>query len=187
MHHTHRANPDLVGIASEIAVFTPEECDEIISLALQAQEKDALSFVSHAFGVEPSVCSATQIVMDEQKFPGLYDHIKKVFTVGNFLKFHYTSMKIQVMRYREGDSHMAHTDWSANKNKRKLSLSIQLSPSDDYKGSEVLIHAGPESISISKEQGVGVVWPSWVLHESTPVLSGERWVLVAWTEGQPFV
>jgi PKHD-type hydroxylase len=187
MHHTHRANPDLTGIASEISVFTLEECEQIISLALQTQEARDTELVLHASGVDSSICSATQISMDEQNFPGLYEHIKKVFIVGNFLKFHYTSMKIQVMRYRKGDFYMAHTDWSVNNNKRKLSMSIQLSPPDDYKGGEVLIHAGPESLSISKEQGVGVVWPSWLLHESTPLMSGERWVLVAWAEGQPFV
>jgi PKHD-type hydroxylase len=187
MHHTHRANPDLEGIASEIVIFTSEECEEIISLALRTQEQDADLLPSHRLGVDFSLCSATQILMDEKNFPGLYEHIKKVFIVGNFLKFHYTSMTIQVMRYRKGDFYMAHTDWSVNKNKRKLSMSIQLSPPEDYKGGEVLIHAGPESVSLSKEQGVGVVWPSWLLHESTPLVSGERWVLVAWAEGQPFV
>lgn len=187
MHHSHRANPDLAGIASEIAIFTPDECESIISLALQTQELDTPVFTGEGLRVDSSIRSASQYIMDEHNFPGLHDHIKKVFTVGNTLKFHYTSMTIQVMRYRKGDFYMAHTDWSVNKNKRKLSMSVQLSPEDDYKGCEVLIHAGPESVAITKEQGVGVVWPSWTLHEVTPLTSGERWALVAWAEGQPFV
>lgn len=186
MHHSYRANPDLAGIASEIAVFTPEECDNIISLALQTEELDTQVFTQNGLQSDSSIRSAKQYVMSEDKFPGLYAHIQKVFTVGNFLKFYHTSMTIQVMRYRVGDFYAAHTDWSVNKNRRKLSMSIQLSPPDDYTGGEVFIHAGPESTEMTKEQGVGVVWPSWTLHEVAPITSGERWALVSWAEGQPF-
>lgn len=187
MHHSLRKNPDLAGIASEIQVFSPEECDSIISLALQTQELDTEVFTPSGLLVDSSIRMAKQYVMDESLFPGLHSHIRKVFTVGNFLKFNYSSISIQVMRYRPGDFYLAHTDWSVNQNRRKLSMSIQLSPPDDYLGGDVYIHAGPESTIISREQGVATVWPSWTLHEVGEILSGERWALISWAEGNPFI
>lgn len=186
MHNSHRANPDLAGIASEISVFTPEECDSIIALALQTEERDTQVFTPNGLKSDSTIRSAKQYVMSEQQFPGLYSHIKKVFIVGNFLKFHYSDITIQVMRYRAGDFYAPHTDWSVNKLRRKLSMSIQLSPPDDYEDGDVYVHAGPESTAICREQGIATVWPAWTLHEVAPITSGERWALISWAEGPPF-
>lgn len=186
MHHTYRKNPELAGIGAEIAVFTPDECESIIALALGLDESNAPVFTTNGLKEESSIRSARQYVMDEQTFPGLYAHLRKVFITGNFLKFYYNNINIQVMRYRPGDFYAPHTDWSVNKLRRKLSMSIQLSPPDDYENGDVFIHAGPESVAISREQGVATMWPSWTLHEVSPITSGERWALVSWAEGQPF-
>lgn len=187
MYHSLRKNPDLAGIASELLVFTPEECDNIVSLALQTEELDTEVFTKNGLFKDSSIRMAKQHVMAEEAFPGLYTHIRKVFNVGNFAKFIYSSINVQVMRYRPGDFYLAHTDWSVNQSRRKLSMSIQLSPPDDYSGGDVYIHAGPESTIISREQGVATIWPAWTLHEVGEITSGERWALIAWAEGQPFV
>jgi hypothetical protein len=181
MHHTLRKNSDLAGIASEILIFTSDECETIISMALQADKPDSQALVKN-----DSIRSFTQYSIDENKFSGLYKHISKVFSVGNFLNFYYTEISLKIIRYRDGGFHAPHTDWSADKLRRKLSMVVQLSEADDYTGSEAIIHAGPDGISITQERGVGAVWPSWTLHEATPVRSGERWELVAYAEGSPF-
>jgi PKHD-type hydroxylase len=181
MHHTLRKNPDLAGIASEILIFTSDECETIISMALQEDNPDSQSLVEN-----DSICSLTQYSIDRKRFSGLYQHINKVFSVGNFLNFYYTDISLKIIRYRDGGFHAPHTDWSADKLRRKLSMVVQLSEADDYTGSEAIIHAGPDGISITQERGVGAVWPSWTLHEATPVRSGERWELVAYAEGSPF-
>jgi PKHD-type hydroxylase len=187
MYHQLRKNSALTGIATEIEVFTPDECDTLISLALSLEEMDVPVFTKGGLKKDTSIRSASQFVMTQDKFPGLHSHIKKVFQTGNFLKFAYHEIPtIQIIRYREGDFYLPHTDWSVNKVRRKLSLSIQLSPEDDYVGGEVVIHAGPESVAISKQMGVGAIWPSWTLHEVKPIVRGERWALVAWAEGTPF-
>ena len=186
MHNSHRKNFDLAGIASEIGVFTPDECDSIIALALQLEERVTPVFTAGGLKSDSSIRSARQYVMTENDFAGLYSHIKRVFIAGNFLKFHYNEISIQVIRYRVGDFYAPHTDWSVNKLHRKLSMSIQLSPPDDYVDGDVYIHAGPDSVAISREQGVATVWPSWTLHEVASITSGERWALVSWAEGQPF-
>lgn len=186
MHHSLRKNHDLAGIASEVFVFNPDECESIISLALQTEERSTQVFTADGLKSDSNIRSASQYIMTEHEFPGLHSHIKKVFSVGNFLKFQYNEISIQVMRYRVGDFYAPHTDWSVNKSRRKLSMSIQLSPSDDYRDGDVYIHAGPESTSLCREQGVATIWPSWTLHEVSPITYGERWALVSWAEGQSF-
>jgi len=171
MHHTQRKNPDLTGLASEISVFTAEECEQIISLALQSEDSNNLN---------------RRFIMDEKKFSGLYEHIKKVFSVGNYLHFYYTNIFIEIIRYRDGDFEEPQTNWSVDNNRRKLFMTIQLSEKDDYCGCEVFLHTGPDSIAINPERGIAVVWPSWTLYEVAPVTSGERWALTAWAEGNPF-
>jgi len=78
-----------------------------------------------------------------------------------------------------------HQDFGSNVS-RKLSIVMQLSDPKDYEGGElqVLISGKPESVN--KKRGFISVFPSWVLHQVTPVTRGTRQSLVAWVSGSPF-
>ena len=65
-------------------------------------------------------------------------------------------------------------------------MSVQLSKSESYEGGDVVIHAGPDEVEISREAGVASIWPSWTLHEVKPITGGVRYCLVAWAHGQPY-
>jgi PKHD-type hydroxylase len=69
---------------------------------------------------------------------------------------------------------------------RKLSLTIQLSDPFSYNGGELHLFTGNEPTIIPKEQGKLISFPSYVLHEVTPVTKGERYSLVAWITGPQF-
>jgi len=69
---------------------------------------------------------------------------------------------------------------------RKLSLSIQLSDPNDYEGGEVLLHLGGEPHIASKLRGSVTFFPSFVLHEVTPITKGRRDSLVLWCVGPEF-
>ena len=69
---------------------------------------------------------------------------------------------------------------------RKLSLVLQLSDPNEYEGGELQIKHGQNHESIRKERGFIVVFPSYDLHQVTPVVSGSRQSLVAWISGPPF-
>jgi len=71
---------------------------------------------------------------------------------------------------------------------RKLSIVVQLSPTDDYSGGELeLFGIDDESWSHrTREQGTVVVFPSFEYHRVTPVVSGTRRSLVCWVGGPPF-
>ena len=70
---------------------------------------------------------------------------------------------------------------------RKLSLVMQLSDPEEYEGGELQIMVGGDKpISINKQKGLVVVFPSWAVHQVTPVTKGLRQSLVAWVSGPNF-
>jgi len=78
------------------------------------------------------------------------------------------------------------SDWIYNI-PRKLSLVLQLSDPKDYEGGELILHLSEEPTVVPKKQGYVTIFPSFVLHEVTPVTSGTRHSLVSWISGKPFV
>ena len=91
---------------------------------------------------------------------------------------------LQVIRYRPGACFKMHTDIGAEGSAyRKISLILQLSDPGDYEGGELKV-AG--DLTISRTQGSGCIFPSWVPHEVLPVTSGLRYSLVAWAVGELF-
>ena len=98
--------------------------------------------------------------------------------------------KIQFTYYNseEQGCYKAHVDplnWEMPHN-RKLSFVMQLSKPEEYEGGELLLHVGHEPAIIEKKQGMAIFFPSYILHEVTPVTKGERYSLVAWVHGKPF-
>lgn len=67
---------------------------------------------------------------------------------------------------------------------RKLSVTIQLSDSDDYEGGDFELDClhKPEADRLRKK-GTIFVFPSLLRHQVTPVTKGTRKSLVAWIEG----
>lgn len=76
---------------------------------------------------------------------------------------------------------------------RKLSLTLNLSDPKTYKGGNLLFDFGEHSdglryheCSNAREQGTGIVFPSFLPHCVTPLTEGKRYSLVLWTLGEPF-
>jgi len=70
---------------------------------------------------------------------------------------------------------------------RKLSIVLQLSDPADYEGGSLQLNTGnSEIITIEKRRGMLVAFPSWTLHQVTPVTQGTRQSLVAWLTGPRF-
>ncbi len=67
---------------------------------------------------------------------------------------------------------------------RKLSMSIQLSDPDDYEGGDFQFEDGLNPLpKESREKGSILIFPSFYMHEVTPVTKGTRHCLVTWIEG----
>jgi PKHD-type hydroxylase len=70
---------------------------------------------------------------------------------------------------------------------RKLSLTLQLTDPNDYEGGDLLMYDGRENPTpVPKHRGALIVFPSFLMHEVTPVRSGRRNSLVTWAHGPLF-
>ena len=76
---------------------------------------------------------------------------------------------------------------------RKISMTINLTEPDDYKGGDLKFdfgpHAGRGRFKTCKEirpRGSVIVFPSFLHHQVTPVTEGTRYSLVLWSLGKPF-
>lgn len=74
-------------------------------------------------------------------------------------------------------------DWAGEKpSDRKLSITVQLSDPSEYTGGDFQFNEC-ETPANAKEKGTILVFPSYLQHRVTPVLSGTRKSLVAWFHG----
>jgi PKHD-type hydroxylase len=91
--------------------------------------------------------------------------------------------------YNVGQFYADHVDMmyqAASRATRKLSFSIQLDDPKDYEGGDLLIKTSKEPQAAKREKGTIIFFPSYVLHEVTPVTKGTRRALVGWVSGPPF-
>lgn len=96
---------------------------------------------------------------------------------------------IQFTEYYASEN--GHYDWHQDSgpntfSPRKLSVVIQLSDPDEYEGGELEILYSRDPVSVTKQQGLATVFPSFMLHRVTPVTKGTRRSLVAWIAGPKF-
>lgn len=69
---------------------------------------------------------------------------------------------------------------------RKISLVVQLTDPSEYEGGNLQIMTNGDPSTVSKQRGLIAVFPSYVLHQVTPVTQGSRQSLVAWVSGPAF-
>lgn len=94
---------------------------------------------------------------------------------------------LQYTCYREGGYYGWHMDKGENTPApRKLSLTLQLSGPGEYDGGDFQINTGSQVMEMEREAGRMFVFPSWVLHQVTPVSRGTRRSLVVWIAGPDF-
>lgn len=86
-----------------------------------------------------------------------------------------------------------HYDWHNdlmlvdNQYVRKLSVTILLSDTNEFKGGAFLSAADGVQLELEQAQGRLIVFPSWMPHKVMPVLKGKRISLVLWLHGEKFV
>lgn len=99
---------------------------------------------------------------------------------------------VEDMQYTVYDTTDSHYTWHLdrgglpNKSPRKLSIVLQLSDPNEYKGGDLELFDGAEPQKIKKEKGLVVAFPSFVLHRVTPLTEGIRRTLVVWISGPRF-
>lgn len=93
---------------------------------------------------------------------------------------------LQYSVYTEGgfyDKHIDHFYQGPGQLPRKLSFVLQLTDPSEYEGGKTLIHNAAEPWPIPQEKGTITFFPSYTLHEVTPITKGTRKALVGWVHG----
>jgi PKHD-type hydroxylase len=108
-----------------------------------------------------------------------------------FYKFDLTGFgeALQLTNYDHSDQGMYgwHQDYgSVGAPSRKLSLVLQLTDPSEYEGGNLQIMTGGEPTNVYKQRGLVTVFPSYIVHQVTPVTQGSRQSLVAWITGPEF-
>ena len=96
---------------------------------------------------------------------------------------------LQLTNYNQSEKGMYgwHQDYGGRLNiSRKLSMVLQLTDPSQYEGGNLQILTSGEPINVRKQRGLIAAFPSYVLHQVTPVTSGSRQSLVTWISGPAF-
>jgi len=123
----------------------------------------------------------------------IYQRLTSLVLENNQKFFNFDLTMIENLQFtyynsEEQGCYKAHVDpnsWMLPHN-RKLSLVMQLSDPSEYEGGDLQLYHSNEPIIINKQKGMIVCFPSYTLHEVTPVTKGERYSLVAWIHGPSF-
>jgi len=94
---------------------------------------------------------------------------------------------LQLTHYDQSENGMYgwHQDYGKGIS-RKLSLVLQLSDPSEYEGGNLQVMTEISPQTVKKQRGLVAVFPSYVLHQVTPVTQGTRQSLVAWISGPQF-
>jgi PKHD-type hydroxylase len=94
---------------------------------------------------------------------------------------------LQLTNYDQSEKGMYswHQDYGSGIS-RKLSVVLQLTDPAEYEGGNLQIMTGSFPDTVRKQRGLIAVFPSYVLHQVTPVTQGNRQSLVAWVSGPRF-
>lgn len=172
--------------------FTAEECERIIETGLRYASME--SFLGDTGSVDNNI-RRNLVSFFANSDPGaqwIYQRCADAVNSFNqqFWNFELDFIEtLQFTRYdRPGDFYTNHMDMSFGRREtRKLSFSVQLSDPDTYTGSDLLfLRCGHEYYDPVRTQGTVTMFPSFQIHQVTPLVSGTRYSLVGWVIGPPF-
>jgi PKHD-type hydroxylase len=181
-------NPDIINSYAYWDDFlSKKECESIIKIGKDKKLKEATVVGDHKNIRESKV----SWIYPEANFFWLYEKLTSVVLNLNsrFFNFNLTGFlePLQFTNYRApGARYGKHVDRIAGGLNRKLSFSILLSNPKNYKGGEFYLYENENGLLLNQEQGKLIIFPSFSLHEVTPVTKGERNSLVGWVTGDNF-
>jgi PKHD-type hydroxylase len=174
-------------------VFSPEECKKIIEIGNSLELK--YGRVNGRNNKEEQINKVRKSLISwispSPETSWIYFKLQEIVERLNseFFKFHLTGINeaLQFTKYEAPGGHYhTHFDKMLNGVIRKLSLTIQLTDPSKYEGGNLEIYSSDEPQIMEKEQGMAILFPSYVLHRVTPVTKGERCSLVGWFTGENF-
>ncbi|WP_178861467.1 Fe2+-dependent dioxygenase [Thiomicrorhabdus cannonii] len=125
-----------------------------------------------------------QILETNPQAQPLFNDIRKLFMGHDALAGYTFAKEIvspRVASYKQGGYYGWHVDM-AIMNRKRTDMSFTLALTDDYEGGELEFDYGEYKTKVRLKKGQMVVYPTGVLHQVNPVISGERLVIVGWVQ-----
>jgi PKHD-type hydroxylase len=175
--------------------FTDAELDKIVEIGLAKQ-------VHEGRIADGSADNSTRTCTLSWLFPTpetqwVFDRINDCIHIINdeYYKFVIDMYEpLQFTNYNEdrAEFYAPHYDaaygYKSQMTSRKLSMTLQLTDPAAYQGGELLMHIGHDQpVQAPPQRGTIIVFPSFILHEVTPVRRGRRNSLVTWAHGPAFI
>jgi len=168
-------------------ILTPAKCEEMIKIGKSYPKQTATTFANSTSEVRNSEVRWVPLNKDTQF---IFDLIRECCEEANknLFKVDITGFTedLQFTEYEGAGKHYDwHPDIGPGKNKRKLTVVIQLSDPKDYTGGDLIVQTGGE---VTMKKGIGniVVFPSFLLHKVCKVESGNRYTMISWVSGNPW-
>jgi PKHD-type hydroxylase len=176
-----------------IQIFSKEECGIIIELI----NMEKLQKAEISQGIEDENTRISEIFWlstdkkDREKYEWIYRRCTDAVQKINEQFFNYDLTYIETMQFtvydKKGSFYGKHIDAEySGSGHRKLSFSVQLSEEESYDGANLCLFNSKEPDIVSKGIGTMIIFPSWTLHEVTPLKKGKRYSLVGWVNGPRF-
>jgi len=166
-------------------VFTPEQCASIRELGAALRVWKGRSSSEED---DYRVC-VTSWLEETSATRFIYDRLRELVASANGLyglDLAGFGEPLHYICYEPGGRFGWHTDLGPGPmSTRKISISVQLSDSPDYRGGDLEFCPHGEA---ERFRGIGnaIAFPSYIAHSVTPVTHGHRHALVAWIHGPRF-
>lgn len=174
--------------------FTPAECEAVCRLSDKLYPVKSTVGDGDASKYDPSIRAVdTYNIEYSEETAWIFKKIAAAVGKANAEYYKYDlygiTHALQLLHYK--DVEHGHYDWhvdcgNGSSATRKISVSVPLTAPKSYQGGDLLINNNGNVINTVKEQGCVNMFPSYLLHQVTPVTAGERWVIVIWVNGPRF-
>lgn len=173
--------------------FTDQELDWLQERAMKAEERATVG--GNPTGDDLARIRRSQVswMNKTQDTAWVFEKLAHVASSLNaqYFRFDLTGFgeALQLTNYDQSENGMYgwHQDYGGKISpSRKLSMVLQLTDPARYEGGNLQVMTGGEPQTVRKQRGLVAVFPSYVLHQVTPVTQGSRQSLVAWVSGPAF-
>jgi PKHD-type hydroxylase len=173
--------------------FTPEELDRVTAYGdRQALTRGTVLSDGPEITYESLRIVREAILAPNAEIAWLYERMERVIRALNHQVYKFDLMgfaepfRYMVYHGNEGGHFGWHVDNGRQANARKLSATLQLTEAGAYEGCDLELFGTHQPEKASRTRGAVTIFPSYVLHRVTPIQTGTRKALVAWSTGPNF-
>jgi PKHD-type hydroxylase len=173
--------------------FTEQELDWLQAQALKADQQAQVGGDPEPENLAKIRRSQVSWLNNSQDTAWVFNKLAHIVSSLNaqYYRFDLTGFgeSLQLTNYDQSEQGMYgwHQDYGGKLSpSRKLSLVLQLTDPSQYEGGNLQVLTSGQPQTVRKQRGLVAVFPSYVLHQVTPVTSGSRQSLVAWVTGPAF-